>query len=182
MKDSNTHLAERWFLRWQYIVRHALSTRLSRAQDIDDLAQEVYLRLLRVPRPDLVKNPKAYMYRVALNVEYEWQHRSAQTQEHSPEWLMDLPAEETPDREQVQKEQADATTTALASLPATTRTAIVLHTRDAMTYPQIAAHMGVTRRAVKRHIAVGYATLREQLADFNQPGETVTSKERPHVE
>jgi len=43
---------------------------------------------------------------------------------------------------------------------------LILHTRDNLTYEEIAVHMGVSRRAVKRYVANGYAVLREALVDL----------------
>ena len=48
-----------------------LRRRLHNEQDAQDLAQEVFLRLLRVTRADLVADPQAYLYRVARNLVYE---------------------------------------------------------------------------------------------------------------
>jgi RNA polymerase sigma-70 factor (ECF subfamily) len=37
------------------------------AEDAEDVLQTVFLRLLRRLPPDLQKNPKAYLYRAAVN-------------------------------------------------------------------------------------------------------------------
>ncbi len=39
--------------------------------DARELAQEAYLRMLRIKRRDLVRNPQAYLYRVARNLLHE---------------------------------------------------------------------------------------------------------------
>jgi RNA polymerase sigma factor (sigma-70 family) len=46
---------------------HQLETRQS-LERADDIAQEVYLRLLRFKDADLVRNPQAYLYQIARNV------------------------------------------------------------------------------------------------------------------
>ena len=51
------------------------------------------------------------------------------------------------------------------SLPLNHRTALVLHVANDLTYPQIATHMGVTRRQVKRYLAKAYARLRTHMID-----------------
>jgi DNA-directed RNA polymerase specialized sigma24 family protein len=43
------------------------------------------------------------------------------------------------------------------------RAALVLHSQEELTYEEIAARLGVTRRVVKRAIARGYALAREYL-------------------
>src|SRR4051812_26778 len=47
----------------QYLVK-----RLRAGEDAQDLAQEVYLRLLRLHRSDLVRQPVAYVYFLASQV------------------------------------------------------------------------------------------------------------------
>ena len=54
---------------------------------------------------------------------------------------------------------------ALQALPPMYRTVIVLRTQEGMTYREVADHLGITERAVKRHIVKGYARLRDSLAE-----------------
>ena len=152
-----------WFAEFEPLIRQALGSRIHGRGDIDDLAQEVYLRVLRIPQPELVTNPRAYLYRVAVNVAAEWRQRAAQALEHSSEPLDDLTAARNLEREAGDTERDRMVQEALAILPTAIRTAVILHTRDGLTYEQVAKHMGVTRRAVKRYIANGYAKLRERL-------------------
>src|SRR5688500_8747662 len=47
----------------RYLLR-----RLRRPQDLDDLTQEVYMRLLRMDRMECIREPLAYLYSIAANV------------------------------------------------------------------------------------------------------------------
>ncbi|XOV86467.1 MAG: RNA polymerase sigma factor [Pseudomonadota bacterium] len=153
-----------WYLGSQDRIKQALSTRLSRAEDIEDLSQEVYLRLLRVPKPEDVKNPQAYLYRIALNVAQEWRQRAAQAWDHNAP-VDALEATESPYDEVSAVEQDSAALELIHDLPLAQRTALTLHVIEGMTYEQVASHMAVSRRAVKRYVANGYATLREKFAE-----------------
>ena len=53
-----------------------LERRLPTPQDADDVAQEVYLRLLRLDDTEFVREPQAYLYGVASNVVREFRMRS----------------------------------------------------------------------------------------------------------
>src|SRR6185437_433173 len=55
-------------LRYGRGLRRFLSVHLRNAQDVPDLAQEVYLRLLRVDHHDAIRNPEAYLFTVAGHV------------------------------------------------------------------------------------------------------------------
>ena len=177
--DRSHRLAAQWFLQFEPVIRQALGTRISRAADIDDLAQEVYLRLLRVPEPELVENPQGYLYRVALNVAAEWRQRSSQALEHSSDPLSSLAGGEDLERDAWNEQRDDLVRQSLMGLPQASRTALILHVRDGLTYKEVAAHMGVTRRAVKRYVADGYAALRRRLAVFGPAGAAEGSAEAP---
>lgn len=51
--------------------------RLSRPADFDDVAQEVFLRLLRYDAAQIVEHPQAYLFKMASNVAAEWSIRSS---------------------------------------------------------------------------------------------------------
>src|SRR5690348_16588481 len=60
----------------QQLVRFLLS-RVRSSTDAQDLAQEVYLRLLRLERPELIRKPEAYLFTVAANIVRENALRSS---------------------------------------------------------------------------------------------------------
>jgi len=153
-----------WYDRWHSLVVRLLSTRLADRAEVQDLAQEVFLRLLRVDTIDLVRNPRAYLYRVAVNVAGEWRLRARQRKPHTSEELDELVSVENLERSLEERQTGDAVRRALSGLPSTWRQVLVLHCRDDMTYEQIADHLGITRRMVKRYVAKGYAEMREQMA------------------
>lgn len=153
-----------WYDRWHSLVIKLLSNQVADRAEVQDMAQEVYLRLLRVDTLDLVRNPRAYLYRVAVNVAGEWRLRARQRKPHSSQQLDELVSVEQLERTLEESQTGEAVRRALAKLPPTWRQVLVLHCRDDMTYEQIAEHLGVTRRMVKRYVAKGYAEMRELMA------------------
>jgi DNA-directed RNA polymerase specialized sigma24 family protein len=80
-----------WFQRWRRPIRYWLSSRSSvPAAEIDDLAQEVFLRLLRYSDDIAIDNPQSYLFRIASNVANEWRERAVRRQPHDNSWLEDL--------------------------------------------------------------------------------------------
>jgi len=75
-----------WFQRWRRPIRYWLSSRSSvPAAEIDDLAQEVFLRLLRYSDDIAIDNPQSYLFRIASNVANEWrEHVQAAVQRLPP--------------------------------------------------------------------------------------------------
>src|ERR1700756_288112 len=50
-----------------------IARRLRSVADARDLAHEAYVRLLRVKRKDLIRDPRAYLYRTPANLLYEFE-------------------------------------------------------------------------------------------------------------
>ena len=152
-----------WMRRWNSGLTRFLERRVGTRVDAQDLAQEVYLRLLRAEQLDLVLEPQAYLYRVASNVAAEWRIRAAQSRPHSNAELDTLVEATTPD------ELLDAALdrarfhAALSALAPMVRAVVFLKLRDGMTHEEIARHLGITTRRVRRFLSTGYAELRKRL-------------------
>lgn len=156
-----------WREQWHPFVLQILGRQLPVKADVADLAQEVYLRLLRVEKLDLVENPRAYVCRVAINIAQEWRMRAARMPVEAGEQSLNetLAAPDDLEHWLSQQQNRDRVEAALMSLPLNQRNALVLHVSKDLTYPQIAVHMGVTRRQVKRYLAKAYARLRVVISD-----------------
>lgn len=160
---SNGVLLASWRQRWNRNLLRFLGRRVRVAIDIEDLAQETYLRLLRLPDLRDVRNPEAYLIRVASHVVAEWRQR--QPPGGVPEAATDdaLVDEITPEFElegQVSQQRLNET---LAVLPPLMRTVLLLRVRDGYAYKDIAREIGITNRQVKRHLALAYDRLRRAL-------------------
>ena len=153
-----------WFRDWQKPLRRFLTRRRAgSAADIDDIAQEVFLRVLRYDRADLVDHPQAYLFKVAANVTAEWSLRSSRRLPHDAAWLDELVDDLSPEH-QLERDGVDRQLQrAIEVLPARAREILRLHFGEGMTHPQIAAALGVTRKIVKRDMERAYAKLRFSL-------------------
>src|ERR1700759_3496747 len=110
MRSVSAHNAlSAWFRRWRSPLRKFLAGRGAvRVADLDDVAQEVFLRLLRYESAEVVQHPQAYIFKMASNVAAEWAIRSRHRLAHEPRWLSTLVAqdalEESFDDQVVQRE------------------------------------------------------------------------------
>ena len=86
-----------WARSWNAGLTRYLRRRLPGRIDPQDLAQEVYVRLLRVEQLEHIKEPQAYLYRVASNVAAEWRMRAVHAKPHSDVELESLVATATPE-------------------------------------------------------------------------------------
>jgi|SRR5690606_23473644 len=82
-------IAERVFRKYGVELHRFLLRRLRRSQDAEDLAQEVYMRLLQVRHTEGVENLQAYAYAIASRLVTE--HRIREARERSaPSWLDEI--------------------------------------------------------------------------------------------
>lgn len=145
-------------LRYGRGLRRFLSVHLRNVQDVPDLAQEVYLRLLRVSHHEAIRNPEAYLFTVASHVVRQHLLRQSHAAtvvditEEIPE--LTVPAGEEPQArvensqrvEQFQKE-------ILGRLPRRVGAALVLHRIRGYTVQETASVMGISRETVKQYLA-----------------------------
>jgi RNA polymerase sigma factor (sigma-70 family) len=138
-------------------LRAFLAVRLRNSADIADLAQEVFLRLLRVDRHDQIRNPEAYLLTVASHVIHQHALNAATVPE-----LLDLTDDRLDDRLRIESDpvaqvhlerRLEALDRTLAKLSANTRAAFVLQRRDGCTVDEIAARLGVSRAMAKKYLA-----------------------------
>jgi len=153
----------RWYDEYHLRLLGYLRANLQKEHDAEDVSQEVYLRLLRIPEERVVEHPRAYLLRVAANVIADWR-AGQRPYESRPLEELDQPAEGEDGAESYDRQRrAERIERALAALPAHYRAAVVLKTRHGLSYGEIAAHLGVSERRVKRYIVKAYARLRDRL-------------------
>jgi RNA polymerase sigma factor (sigma-70 family) len=159
---SSERIAE-WARSWNAGLTRFLRRRLPQPIDAEDLAQEVYARLLRVEKLELIEEPQAYLYRVAVNVAAEWRMRAAQSKPHSSDELDALVAATTPETALGEADFERQLDGALREMTPMVRAVIYLKLRDGMSHEEIARHLGITTRMVRRLLTTAYIQLRGSI-------------------
>ena len=136
-----------------------------RGADLDDVAQEVFLRLMRWSDDTLIEHPQTYLFHVAANVINEWRERHRLCRPHESEWLNDLMIDDDnePEHEAESESRRRLVRGAVGKLTRRQQTVVIMHAQHDLTHKQIAQRLGLTQRIVKRDLERGYATLREEL-------------------
>lgn len=150
------------------LIKH-LRSRLPNGEDARDLAQEAYIRLLRLDRGDLVRNPEAYLFRIASNLVHEYWLKGQRTvMENADEVDLDsIPVRDnSPDIQSEQREAMVALEQALGVLPPIHQQVVLMHRRDGMTYDEIAEKLGISPHMVKKYLSKGLALCREQMRHY----------------
>lgn len=155
---------ELWYGEYQAGLLKFLRQSLRTETDAQDVSQEVFLRLLRIPEDRVVEHPKAYLFRVAINVLNDWRADQRMLETRPPADFDKLETTRGSEEDYDARKRLEAIDRALRTLPRHYRATIVLKTRHGLSYREIASHLGVSERMVKRYIVKGYARLREKLS------------------
>lgn len=135
-------------------VRSALMRRGRTEHEADDLVQEAWIRLAKYERDQEVEQPEAFLMRAALNLSID-AHRARQTR--GEEVLLEdvVLVDATPSAEAVLlgRERLAHLSTCLGRLTETSRTILLAHRVDGMSYQEIARARGLSVSAVEKHIA-----------------------------
>jgi RNA polymerase sigma factor (sigma-70 family) len=161
--DAKRRLSD-WFRQWRLPLRRFLTSKAGvQVADVDDMAQEVFLRIMRYGRSELVEHPQAYLYKIASNVAAEWAIRFAGHRHLDADLLLNLAGGEEPGLVLERTQQRAEITRALNALPPRQREALKLYFTEELGHSAIAERTGQTLRTVRRHVARGYETLRREL-------------------
>jgi RNA polymerase sigma factor (sigma-70 family) len=138
-------------------LRRFLSVHLRNVHDVPDLAQEVFLRLLRVERHETIRNPEAYLFTVASHVIH--QHMLRRSSEPISVDITEALAElqtsegEDPTRRAEGAQRVEALEEILRELPPRVAAALVLQRIGGFTVQEIGDRLGVSRETAKKYLA-----------------------------
>jgi RNA polymerase sigma-70 factor (ECF subfamily) len=138
------------------------------AGEIDDLVQEVFLRMQAHRARAPIEHMDRYLFTVAASVLSDQARRHMVRHHASHATLEEIhhPTEElTPERVLLDREALDTVVAAIADLPFRTRDVFVLHRFEEMTCDGIAAQLGMSISGVEKHIMKALRLLHERLED-----------------
>jgi RNA polymerase sigma factor (sigma-70 family) len=166
--DSRSHFVAGMVARYGGRLRRFLRLKASNASDVPDLAQEVFMRLLRVQDHDEIKSPEAYLFTVASHVV----HQHAQKRATAPETLdvgqvlseLQLLSDEDPVSHLETHQRLRELERSLEQLPPRVAMALLLHRFSGYSIEEIATELGVAKITVKKYLAKALVHCREQLS------------------
>ncbi len=168
MPEAKRALVERLFAQHAGGLRAFFFRRVRNQGDASALAQEVYLRLLRVADTDAIRNPEAYLYSVASNLATEQgildARRGISVDIEDPSIQQQIEAIDEPSSEIDKQRRCARLQVVLQQLSPKCRAAVVLQYWHGMSYQEIAVQLGVSTHMVKKYIAQGLATCRRRMA------------------
>jgi RNA polymerase sigma factor (sigma-70 family) len=155
--DSKRSFVAGMVARYGGRLRRFLKLNLANASDVPDLAQEVFMRLMRVQDHDEIRSPEAYLFTVASHVV----HQHAQKRAAMPESLeitelfsdLQLISADDPLARTEVHERLKELERALDQLPPRVARTLLLHRLAGYSIEEIAAELGVAKITAKKYLA-----------------------------
>jgi RNA polymerase sigma-70 factor (ECF subfamily) len=132
-----------------------LRQRLRVKEDAVDIAQEAYIRMMAYEGSTKIHSPGSMLFRIAMNIANDLCRSDAvrRVSEQIPIDGLELASSQpSADREIAASQDLRILYEAIEQLPPKCRRVFLLSRAQRMTYPQIAAHCGISVKMVEKHI------------------------------
>jgi RNA polymerase sigma-70 factor, ECF subfamily len=159
---------------WRYrnAVASFIVATLGRSTDVEDLSQEVFLRVHQaLPRFKPSGSFPAWLYRITINlcrdeIRKKRLRRFLSLDEMEPSEPAFKDASARSDSVTMAREEREVILNALGKVNEKYRTALVLREYEDMSYGEIASVLGISEQAVKSRIFRAREQLRDLLKDY----------------
>lgn len=152
------------FLKHSDQLQRYLRKRLRNHDDAQELAQEAYLRLLRVNRDGYIRQPQAYLYRIARNLVHElYTGVPVDPLTNADDLDTVVALDPTPEESADNFRRLKCIERAIKELPVKCQTVVRLSWQEGLTQQEIAEQLNISRSMVQKYLANGLAHCRKRL-------------------
>ena len=133
-----------------------LRQRLRVADDAADVAQEAYIKMMQYEGSREIHSAPSLLFRIAINVAHDLgrAEQSRRMSDHYPIDELEIASDQpTPEREVAAAQDLELLYEAIEQLPPKCQQVFLLSRAKRMTYPEIAAHCGISVKMVEKHIS-----------------------------
>jgi RNA polymerase sigma factor (sigma-70 family) len=147
-------------------LMHYLRRRLRSEADVHDLAQEAFLRLIRVERRLIIRNPQAYLFRIASNLVHElYASHDIEVDNAVDVDTVDTSASSTEDIAE-RAFQCREIERVVMELSPKCRAVFLMHSKLGLTQQEIAEELKLSRSMVQKYQAKALLHCRKRLRRF----------------
>jgi RNA polymerase sigma factor (sigma-70 family) len=166
--EPRSSLVTRLFADHRAALQSFFRRRIRGKDDAADLAQEVYLRMLRLRDLDAVRNPVSYLYTVANNLVKEHavldRRQAGSVGIDEPQVLEQLGTLPAYDSDLDANQRVARLGTVLDQLRPKCRAAVELRFMQGLGYRDIALQLGVSRQMAEKYVAQALCHCRRRMA------------------
>ena len=138
-----------------------LRARLGKDVDVEDLLQDLYLKIAGLDADYAIAEPRAFLYRLASNLLLDRARSGRRAQVRDNAWrqvshhaqgaddVADTPSAETV---VIDRQRLRTLVQTLETLPERTRTVFRMHKFDGVSYADVATSLGISRSSVEKHM------------------------------
>lgn len=152
---------------YRELVKYLTST-LGDRHLASDVAHDAYLRVLERARKAAIEQPRAFLYRTAINLSID-EHRRKLVRRSEPLDVLEQeegPRVHSPQASLYQEQRLDMVERALDELPAVCRDAFLLRKIEGMGHNEIADHLGISKGMVEKHIVNAMKHCRVRIQEW----------------
>jgi RNA polymerase sigma factor (sigma-70 family) len=161
-------LVERLFAEHGGAVQAFFRRRIRTKADAPDLAQEVYMRMLRIKDKEAIRDPVLYLYTVANNLVKENavrdRRRAAGLDINALAPHEELAALPAFDGDLDAQQRIARLRTVLKQLRPKCQAAVALRFKEGLTYREVAIRLGVSPQMAKKYVAQALVHCRRRMA------------------
>jgi RNA polymerase sigma factor (sigma-70 family) len=150
-------------------LKRFLRLRLPNAADVPDLAQEVFLSLLRAPNHENIRSPEAYLFTIASHIVQ--QHHQRRMASPAPlDWIerlaeVPLSSSDEPPAKIELHQRVELLERHLDDMPPRMAMVLLMHRVAGHTIEEIARELGVAEITVKKDLAKALLRCRAQALE-----------------
>lgn len=162
---------ERLFRQHNAALLRFVAAKLGSEQEAKEVAQEAYVRLLRLNQPEAISYLRAFLFQTAANLALDRLRERGRRPRLRPLEEAELSVFElTPERQAAGEQAVEVMRRALAELPRKSREAFLLHRLHGLSQARIAERLGLKERMVRLHMARALEHLRARLDELDGEG------------
>ena len=172
--DARRSLVDALYRRYSRALSAFLVRQRVRPDEVADIVQETYFRLQQAGRVESIRNPRAFLFRIACNIRFNERKRR---RNHIERDALDIESIEIPSEQPSAyrtfqgKQSLQIVRAAFEELSDSCREAFVMNRFEGLTFSQIAARMEISVSMVEKHVAHAVAHMRRRLQEKQQASE-----------
>lgn len=144
----------------------SLRQQLGASANVEDIAADTFLQLLDSPNLTPIREPRALLTTIARRRAYEFWRRANLERQHVERLQQaDRPGAPSPEELMQFSQTLNTLDRTLERLPDKVRATFLLSRVDGLTYPQIAAELGISQRSVSVYMTRSQALCAQHSAN-----------------